>query len=111
MVLETSFGHWLMLRRKALRLSCVELARRVGCATVTLHKIEADERRPSRQIAARLAEQLAVAPHEHETFIRAARGERCIDRLPAPDQPVNDPADKGRAIRSTDLPIPPTPLI
>jgi predicted ATPase/transcriptional regulator with XRE-family HTH domain len=111
MVLETSFGHWLMLRRKVLRLSCVELARRVGCATVTLHKIEADERRPSRQIAARLAELLAVAPQDHETFISAARGERSVDRLPAPDQPVNDSARGGRAVRSTDLPIPPTPLI
>ena len=49
---DASFGHWLRLRRKALRLSVVELARRVGCATVTLHKIEADERRPSEQIAA-----------------------------------------------------------
>src|SRR6185436_11653247 len=59
---DASFGRWLLLRRKALRLSCVELARRVGCATVTLRKIEADERRPSRQVAARLAEQLAIAP-------------------------------------------------
>src|SRR6266496_261999 len=61
---DASFGHWLALRRKALRLSCVELARRVGCATVTLHKIEADERRPSEQIAAKLADQLNVAPQE-----------------------------------------------
>jgi predicted ATPase/DNA-binding XRE family transcriptional regulator len=111
MMLETSFGHWLMLRRRALRLSCVELARRVGCATVTLHKIEADERRPSRQIAVKLAEHLAVAAQEQETFIRAARGELSSDRLPAPNQPLHDPAHRSRAARSTDLPIPPTPLI
>jgi DNA-binding XRE family transcriptional regulator len=104
---DASFGHWLTLRRKALRLSCVELARRVGCATVTLHKIEADERRPSRQIAARLAEQLAIAAHDQETFISAARGERCVDRLPLPD-PVPHPS---HPTRPTNLPVPPTPLI
>ena len=104
---DASFGHWLTLRRKALRLSCAELARRVGCATVTLRKIEADERRPSRQIAAKLAEQLAVAAHDHETFISAARGERCVDRLPPPDlQPY--PA---RPTRHSNLPAQTTTLI
>src|SRR6266508_4045601 len=70
---DASFGHWLQRRRKALRLSCVELARRVGCATVTLRKIEADERRPSEQIAAKLAEHLYLAPLERTTFIKAVR--------------------------------------
>jgi predicted ATPase/transcriptional regulator with XRE-family HTH domain len=109
--LDASFGHWLMLRRKALHLSRVDLASRVGCAAVTLRKIEADERRPSEQIAARLAEHLAVASPERENFIRVARGELGADWLPPPDQPVNDLARQGRAARSTDLPIPPTPLI
>jgi hypothetical protein len=36
-----------------------ELATRIGCATVTLQKIEADEQRPSRQLAERRAAQLA----------------------------------------------------
>jgi len=35
------------------------LAQRVGCAGVTIRKIETDERRPSRQIAERLADVLA----------------------------------------------------
>ena len=78
---DASFGHWVVLRRKALRLSCVELARRVGCATVTLRKIEADERRPSEQIAARLAVLLNVAPQERLTFVNVARGELGVDRL------------------------------
>src|SRR5262245_8971383 len=72
---DASFGYWLRLRRKAQRLSCVELARRLGCATITLRKIEADERRPSEQIATRLAEHLNVTPQERPTFIKGARGE------------------------------------
>jgi predicted ATPase/transcriptional regulator with XRE-family HTH domain len=104
---DASFRHWLMLRRKALRLSCAELARRVGCATITLHKIEADERRPSRQIAARLAEQLALAPQDRETFIRVARGERSAEQLP----PSVLPAHPSRHTYPAQLPIPPTPLI
>ena len=51
--MEHSFGHWLQRRRKALDLTQEELARRVGCAAETLRKIEADARRPSRQIAER----------------------------------------------------------
>jgi transcriptional regulator with XRE-family HTH domain len=42
---STSFGEWLRSRRTALQLSREQLAQRVGCAAVTLRKIEADERR------------------------------------------------------------------
>ncbi|HET9224445.1 MAG TPA: helix-turn-helix transcriptional regulator, partial [Roseiflexaceae bacterium] len=41
-----SFGYWVRRRRKALDLTQAELAQRVGCAMVTIKKIEADERRP-----------------------------------------------------------------
>jgi predicted ATPase/transcriptional regulator with XRE-family HTH domain len=104
---DASFGHWVVLRRRALHLSCVELARRVGCATVTLRKIEADERRPSEQIAAKLAEHLNVAHQERRRFIKAARGELGVDRLPPPDLPPR----LTRPPHVAYLPIPPTPLI
>lgn len=57
---DASFGRWLTRRRQTLRLQRTELASRIGCAVVTLHKIELDERRPSRQLAERLAMQLAL---------------------------------------------------
>src|SRR5690349_14770433 len=107
---DASFGHWLRLRRKALRLSCAELARRVGCATITLRKIEADERRPSEQIAAKLVEHLNLAPHERLTFIKVARSELSVTRLPLPNQLTDHPAHSEAAWRTT-LPTPPTPLI
>jgi predicted ATPase/DNA-binding XRE family transcriptional regulator len=81
---DPSFGRWLTRRRQFLRLQRGELAARVGCAVVTLRKIEADERRPSRQIAERLAEQLAIPLHECEIFIRVARGELPVDCLSFP---------------------------
>ncbi len=108
---DASFGHWLTLRRKALRLSCVEVARRVGCATITLHKIEADERRPSQQIAAKLADQLHVAPQERLTFIKVARGELGVNRLALLDQIADRPGLAPGAPLRTTVPIPPTPLI
>jgi len=72
---QTSFGQWLKQRRKALDLTREELAERIGCATITLTKIEANERRPSKQLAALLAEQLNIPLDERSTFVRFARGE------------------------------------
>ena len=51
-----SFGEWVQHRRLALDLTRPALARQVGCSPITIKKIERDERRPSRQIAALLAE-------------------------------------------------------
>src|SRR5262245_15041281 len=53
---DTSFGLWLRRRRKALDLTQDALAARVGCSVATIRKIEADERRPSHQIAEILAQ-------------------------------------------------------
>jgi predicted ATPase/DNA-binding XRE family transcriptional regulator len=108
---DASFGYWIRRRRKALRLSCVELARRVGCATITLHKIEADERRPSQQIAARLADLLNVAPSDCPTFVKVARGELGVNRLALPEQIVDRPAPAAGASLRTYLPTPTTPLV
>ncbi len=55
-----SFGYWLRRRRKALDLTQAELAAKTGCAVTTIKKLEADARRPSRQLAERLAEALAL---------------------------------------------------
>jgi predicted ATPase/DNA-binding XRE family transcriptional regulator len=93
---DASFGHWLTLRRQAARLQRSELATRIGCAAVTLQKIELDERRPSRQLAELLANQLAIQPHEHEIFIRVARGELPVDRLPPPRPNVAGPINLPR---------------
>lgn len=71
---QQSFGNWLRLKRKALDLTREALADRVGCSAATIRKIEAEERRPSEQIAERLAEILNVPQNERKEFIRFTRG-------------------------------------
>lgn len=79
-----SFGYWVRRRRKALDLTQVELARRVGCAVVTLRKIEADSRHPSRPMAERLANCLELTEPERGRFVAMAVGERPTTQLPVP---------------------------
>ena len=71
-----SFGYWLRRRRKALDLTQEALARMVACSRFAIRKIEADERRPSRRLAERLAEKLVVAAEERGAFLAAARSLR-----------------------------------
>lgn len=99
---KTSFGQWLRQRRKALDLPLDELAKHMGCATVTLYKIESGERRPSKQIAELLSQYLNIPPEDQPAFIAFARGTGnrsgdIFSRM-TPHPPSN-------------LPTPPTPLI
>jgi predicted ATPase/transcriptional regulator with XRE-family HTH domain len=70
---QSSFGEWLRARRKALDLTQIELAERTGCAEDTIGRIEAGTRRPSRQVAALLAEALGVPAQSQADFVRFAR--------------------------------------
>src|SRR5262245_18592881 len=79
-----SFGAWVRQRRRALDQTRDELAAQIGCSVVTLRFIEADQRRPSKQLAARLADCLQISAEERLAFVQAARGELATDRLTAP---------------------------
>src|SRR5215216_5706850 len=83
-----SLGLWIKRRRKALDLTQDELAQRVGCSLALIQKIEADARRPSREMAALLANKLELATDERVAFIQAARAELGADRLAPPAQSV-----------------------
>src|SRR5262245_47761771 len=76
-----SFGLWLKERRKQLDLTQADLANCVGCSAMTIRKIEADERRPSRQIAELIAGCLGISPEDRPTFLKVARAELRVDRL------------------------------
>jgi predicted ATPase/class 3 adenylate cyclase len=76
-----SFGSWIRRQRKALDLTQQVLADRVGCSLAAIKKIESDERRPSQQIAERLADILDVPADQRETFLKVARGLKPIDEL------------------------------
>jgi transcriptional regulator with XRE-family HTH domain len=76
-----SFGYWIHRQRKALDLTQEDLAQCVGCAVVTIRKIEADERRPSVQVAQRLADCLSILPEERTSFLHTARPVLAVDQL------------------------------
>lgn len=76
-----SFGEWLKQRRERLRLTQRELAVTVHCSVPMIKKIEADERRPSPELAELLAISMKIPESEQEIFIEVARGERPVDRL------------------------------
>src|SRR5262249_28701795 len=99
-----SFGAWVRQRRRALDLTLEELAAQIGCAAVTLRHIETDERRPSKQLAARLADGLQASTEERPAFLQAARGERATDRLAAPALNVEHSIVGARAPSQRDTP-------
>src|SRR5215510_15055345 len=76
-----SFGYWIRRQRKALDLTQQALADKVGCSLAAIKKIESEERRPSRQIAERLADVLGVPAGQREIFLEVARGKRSVDQL------------------------------
>jgi predicted ATPase/transcriptional regulator with XRE-family HTH domain len=112
MAFEVSFGAWVARRRKALDLTRDQLARRVGCSASALRKIESDERRPSRQMAERLAECLQVLPDQRLTFLQVARGVLRVERLGTP-LPASAPTEPRLTPphSPSNLPTPLTPLI
>src|SRR5262245_62059746 len=70
----TSFGHVLRKYRRARDLTQEELAQRSYCALTTIKKVEADERRPSRELAERFAAVLELSQADVPAFLRLARG-------------------------------------
>ncbi len=107
-----TFGEWLRQSRNELRLTREEFARRVGCSVSALRKIEDGERRPSSQIAELMANCLNIPPAERSTFVRVARGELSVDRLPPPSKRIASPRTSSASTTPrTNLPVLPTPLI
>lgn len=97
-----TLGRWVKRRRKALGLTQRELAERLPCSVVTIQKIEADERRPSNELAERLAACLNIAPAQRSAWVGFARAQ-----AGSLHQWV-----WAQAFRpATNLPLPPSPLI
>ena len=95
-----SFGYWLRRRRKALDLTQEALAQRVSCSVFSIRKVEADERRPSRRLAERLAASLAIPEEERRDFLDAARAVHGANRLRLDALPA-DTDERGTAPAAT----------
>lgn len=97
----TSFGRWLKQRRATLDLTAEALAARIGYSVATVRNLEAGQRRPSRQLANRLAECLQIPSEEQAAFIAFARGTRDLPTV------LHTSRFEARA----HLPVPLTPLL
>src|SRR4051812_5347276 len=105
---DLTFGAWLRRRRQALHLTQQQLGRLAGCSGAMIKKLEADLRRPSPDVARLLAAALQIPPQDQPAFIRFTRGERAeVPPLPALAMAVHHRP----LLPSTNVPVPPTPLI
>src|SRR5687767_14576104 len=106
-----TFGAWLKQLRQDRGLTQEALAERVYCATQTIRKIEGGQRRPSYQIAVRIATALGIAPDDQANFIRYSRGEPPAPPLDATASAASEGRPTGRLALAGDMPKPPTRLI
>src|SRR4051812_46182001 len=91
-----SFSAWLRARRSMLGLTQAELGARVGCSAAAIRKFEAGERRPSSQIAERLATAIELVDADRPAFVALAR------RTSVAPEPV---------LPAAALAVPPAPFI
>ncbi len=98
-----SFGTWLRQQRRALDLTQKALADRVGCAVITVRRMEADEYRPSSELAFVLFERLGITEPERPQWVRFARG---LAEHPSHHVTSSPPRE-----HKTNLPIPLTSFI
>lgn len=99
----TSFPLWLKHHRKELDLTQRDLAKRIGCAVVTIKKIEAGLLRPSKELAELVAASFGVPAGQRAAFVEFARGkapasQEARSRDEAPWQSIRD--------RPNNLPAP-----
>ena len=107
---EISFGAWMRKRRDLLGLTREAIAKQVGYSVAMIRKIEDDERRPTPQAAALLAQALGIPAEQQDTFLKVARQERAAGRLNLP--PEEEPFPwQAAAQPQTNLPLPVTPFV
>lgn len=103
---EITFGQVVKERRNVLGLTQTELARRVGCAAITIRKIEANDLRPSVQMAELIAIAFNVPNEEQPAFVRLARAARPLSPIPTPSPAPGEIGMtdlSGRAVRGFQL--------
>ena len=71
---EISFGEWLHQRRRMLDLTQQALADQVGCARITLRRIESGALKPSKELSLILLEKLGIPETERPQWVLFARG-------------------------------------
>ncbi len=106
MDLPNKFGLWVKRLRKELDLTQAELAERAACSTMTIRKIEAGQRRPSKPMADMLARSLKVPAVEVKQFLSFART-GSLEETSA----LLDSLESSQPLPNVRIPLPPTPLV
>jgi predicted ATPase/DNA-binding XRE family transcriptional regulator len=99
---SNSFGTWLRQKRRALDLTQKAFADQIGCAEITVRRMEADEYKPSKELVVVLLERLGIPEPERVQWIRFARGQ---------GEYPNDSTPSYLREQKTNLPIPLTSFI
>jgi predicted ATPase/transcriptional regulator with XRE-family HTH domain len=103
---DEAFGRLLRRLRKARDLTQEALAQQGYCAADTIKKLEQGLRRPSRQLAAQIADCLGLNGDQRAVFLQSARAEQTVARLDGAAPSLNS-----LDTRSNNLPAQPTRLI
>jgi predicted ATPase/transcriptional regulator with XRE-family HTH domain len=113
MLTETrpTFGQHVKALRRALGLSQKEVAYCAGCSLKTIEKIEAGERRPSRQVAELLATCLAVPSGKRQSFLELSREPLTAVGEASTTAPPTSSVQPFRSTIPNNLPAPATPFI
>lgn len=114
--LETySFGTWLQQRRNQLRLTQKEVGAAALCSSAMIRKIEADERKPSLELAHLLASALQIPSEQQGLFVEVARQKRPFFALQELLSHETGAEERGWRAETTaiqnNLPNQPTPFI
>jgi predicted ATPase/transcriptional regulator with XRE-family HTH domain len=87
----STFRIWLKRRRTERGLTQEDLGELVGYAAQTIRKIEGGQRRPSLQLALKLAQALELSPEEQAAWMNAARAVAEPDKAVPVSQPLRPP--------------------
>src|ERR1044072_5137189 len=88
---DISFGEWVRQRRHILDLTQQELADQVGCARITVRRIESGALKPSKELAQILLDKLGAPSTQGEVWLGFARGVSGVPALSV-DSSVSKPA-------------------
>jgi predicted ATPase/DNA-binding XRE family transcriptional regulator len=89
---KISFGEWLRQRRRMLDLTQQDLADQVGCARITLRRIESGMLKPSKELASILLEKFGIPEIERPEWIAFARGVSALptQSIPSSSKPISN---------------------
>lgn len=109
-----TFGQWLKRLRIQHDLTQEALAELASCSVQAIRAFEAGKRRPSVEMAERLADVLAVPAEQQAVFVRLARAALVTTKdngTAAPSPPVTRPTTAALGPAAFPLPSVPTPFI